>query len=378
MASRLLGALVLSETVRILLSYQAFHSGANVSSSLLACLVEVTKLAVAIVAVARGSGGVRQLVLHKFGEPPLRKALGYIGFFVPALLYLVNNVLYLVGLHLGEPALLQAFVMSKLPLTAIVHHLALRPQENKLAWAALGVIALGLGETAVPSIRDVSTSSAGSSSTSTLRAPILGLIIGLNSATASIWTEKMLKRDASFWVAQVRPVTDRSAPTSSVDGYLAQFYLYLFGASLAAFLAFVWDGQIHLEAFHHVTIADPNPEDIDRLTLLYYLVLVPLTAGVGFVVATILRQRDNLVKLVGSSACIVTVFVAQASLYPKLRQHTLNPHSICGIVLLAVGTYAFNHCNDSRSTPVPQLPSNGYLSIPTTTNSRGEMVRRTS
>lgn len=37
MVNVLLGALVTGETVRILLSFEAFHSGAHLSSTLLAC-----------------------------------------------------------------------------------------------------------------------------------------------------------------------------------------------------------------------------------------------------------------------------------------------------------------------------------------------------
>lgn len=72
-------------------------------------------------ALGRGAGGVDQLRLHKPEDSLGRRVLAYVGFFVPALLYLVNNVLYLVGLGLGTPALLQAFVMSKVRTASIGH-----------------------------------------------------------------------------------------------------------------------------------------------------------------------------------------------------------------------------------------------------------------
>ncbi|GAA6004444.1 uncharacterized protein JCM10292_007071 [Rhodotorula paludigena] len=320
MAHGLLASFVTGETLRILLSYQAFHSRAQLSLSLLACSVEATKLVVAAAALVAG-GSIRQLDMHRAEDPLWRRALAYVGFFVPALLYLVNNVLYLVGLEMGPPALLQAFVMSKLPLTAVIHHFTMRPQTSPHAWIALGIIAVGLAETASSSVRGAFSGGAELSSLETLATPLLGLVIGLNTATANIWTEKMLKSDAPFWVAQ--------------------FYLYLFGAMLASVLAMSWDGRVGAATAPEVAL-----DDARRLTLIHYLLLVPLTAGVGLIVATILRQRDNLVKLVGSSTCIVTVFVAQACFHPALGRKTLNPHSVFGVGLIGIGTYAFNRFKD--------------------------------
>ncbi|GAA6004447.1 uncharacterized protein JCM10292_007073 [Rhodotorula paludigena] len=338
MSPHLLGLLVAGETTRILLSYRAFHSSAVVSPTLLALLVELAKLVVACGMLVKVSERLPQLAVHQPDDSLMRRGLAYFAFFVPALLYLVNNILYFLGLSIGAPALLQAFVMSKLPLTAIVHHFAIRPQEDPHAWLSLCIIALGLAATAVPSVRHAFEHGGESAAFATIRTPLLGIVIGFNSATASIWTEKLLKRDVQFWVAQ--------------------FYLYFFGLLLAAPLALVWDGRLR----SHVETLPADTLQIE--TLAYYVALVAITAGVGFVIATILRKRDNLVKLVGSSACIVTVFVAQACLFPALRENALDPNSVFGIGLLAIGTYAFNHFKSSGEQAT-EKSGEGYVSLPT-------------
>ena len=117
-----------------------------------------------------------------------------------------------------------------------------------------------------------------------LSGPLIGLTVGAVSACSSVWTELMLKEKVEFWQAQ--------------------FYLYLWGAVFTGLAAIAANSRVVLDS--QSTLA----------SLPAFFLVASVTAASGLVVALILRQRDNLVKLVGASLCITTVFVLQHVLFP--------------------------------------------------------------
>jgi UDP-sugar transporter A1/2/3 len=64
--------------------------------------------------------------------------------------------------------------------------------------------------------------------------------------------------------------------------------------------------------------------------------------GTGLIVANILRKKDNLVKLVGTSASIVTITTAQCLFVPELRQSTLTVQTVVGIGIIAISTWLYH------------------------------------
>ena len=117
-----------------------------------------------------------------------------------------------------------------------------------------------------------------------LSGPLIGLTIGAVSACASVWTELMLKEPVEF--------------------NLSQFWLYAFGTIFTGIAALTANSRVVLDS--QSTLA----------SLPAFFLVASVTAASGLVVALILRQRDNLVKLVGASLCITTVFVLQHLLFP--------------------------------------------------------------
>jgi len=117
-----------------------------------------------------------------------------------------------------------------------------------------------------------------------LTGPLIGLTIGSVSACSSIVTELMLKEKVEFWQAQV--------------------WLYGWGSLFTGLLAIGANSRVVLDS--QSTLA----------SLPAFFLVASVTAATGLVVALILRQRDNLVKLVGASLCITTVFVLQHLLFP--------------------------------------------------------------
>jgi hypothetical protein len=150
--------------------------------------------------------------------------------------------MFLEGLRITQPALLQVTVLSKvrfafsyppttqkrrlsscvdvetacsfpflsqLPLTAIAHHFIIRRRPIPAMWVSLAVLTFGLVLAGAPEalydalwepklrktlqVQDL------------LSGPAIGLTIGVLSGCASIFTELQLKQEVPFWTAQVRP-----------------------------------------------------------------------------------------------------------------------------------------------------------------------------
>lgn len=130
---------------------------------------------------------------------------------------------------------------------------------------------------------------------------------------------------------------------------LAQIWLYGWGALFAGLL--VAAGVDRPASESHNPSAEIQ-ENIGRLAV------VVTTCATGLVVANILRKSDNLVKLVGSSATIVTTLLLQPLIDPALWTETLHPTTITAVSLIALSTWAYNYykdqpVDDSRSTKLP-------------------------
>ncbi|GAA5827997.1 hypothetical protein JCM11251_005683 [Rhodosporidiobolus azoricus] len=304
------------DTARALIAYALLNAGASLSPTLITFAAELCKLSVSVIAAVA--------LKQSFALPPPSSdhpsTFGssfkpYLRFAVPAALYFVNNVLFLGGLQVTTPALLQVCVLSKLPLTALLHHFVIRPRRNPAMWTSLIVLTFGLVLAGAPvalwdalweprlrrsiQVNDLMTG------------PAIGLTIGVLSACASVWTELMLKDEVPFWTAQV--------------------HLYGWGTAFAGVFAFA-----------------RGLPSLESSAIAAYLFLVPVTACSGLLVALILRQRDNLVKLVGASLCITTVYLLQHLFFPSVS--TIEARAILGIGILTVATWTFNYYKDQGAT----------------------------
>ncbi|GAA5918151.1 hypothetical protein JCM6882_007292, partial [Rhodosporidiobolus microsporus] len=242
---------------------------------------------------------------------------------------------FLGGLQVTTPALLQVTVLSKLPLTALLHHFVVRPRRNPAMWTSLVVLTFGLVLAGAPvalwdamwepnlrrsiQVNDLMTG------------PAIGLTIGVLSACASVWTELMLKDEVPFWTAQV--------------------HLYGWGTAFAGAFAFA-----------------RGLPSLDSSAFAAYFILVPVTACSGLLVASILRQRDNLVKLVGASLCITTVYLLQHLFFPSVS--TIEARAILGIGILTVATWTFNYYKD-QGAKGEQPTGPIYLELSTSEDGHG-------
>ncbi|GAA5988784.1 hypothetical protein JCM5350_002939 [Sporobolomyces pararoseus] len=307
------------DTSRSLIVFAVMKSGAVLSPSAITVTAEALKLTVAIGGILRSSKGS---LADRFLLPPpqhdtqhsfLSSFKPYLRFAVPALLYGFNNVLFLEALHFTTPALLQVSVLSKLPFTAILHHFVVRPRKSQAMWLSLAVLTFGMVLAGCPEQLWDPEQRANIQIADLLSGPLIGLTIGAVSACASVWTELMLKEPVEF--------------------NLSQFWLYAFGTIFTGIAALTANSRVVLDS--QSTLA----------SLPAFFLVASVTAATGLVVALILRQRDNLVKLVGASLCITTVFVLQHLLFPLTDG--LDFRTTFGIGLLTIATFSYNWYKDN-------------------------------
>ncbi|GAA5985480.1 hypothetical protein JCM10908_006991 [Rhodotorula pacifica] len=330
MATGLLPLYVTIDTARALLTYSLLHSGVKLSPTAISLGSEAFKLAVAVIAVVRiRDASSKHSLLSRILLPvdptsTWRSITPYLRYAVPAALFLANNVMYLGGLNVVTPALLQTCVLSKLPLTALLHHLVVKPRRTPAMWISLACLSFGLMLAGSPDalwdadqrrtipLRDL------------IAGPVIGLTIGIVSACSSIWTELVFKDQVPFWTAQ--------------------FWLYFWGTVLAAMASFAARDSAP------AAVAATTAQRQGLNSTLPYLAVVSIAACSGLSVAFILKQKDNLVKLVGSSLCITTLYIAQHILFPLAEE--VESRQIVGIGILTVSTWAYNYHKDSGSPGV--------------------------
>jgi len=321
-SSLLLILYVSCETIRANYAYYAFHSFPFISAAIVTLLSEILKLCIAAFFLLKSNDALSRSAVRKFldsaqiADIEFKKTGKYA---LPAALYLTNNLIYYTVLPLTTPSLLQVCVLAKLPTTGILHHYMIKPQKNIYAWFSLLGLCIGLVIFNVPS---KAHQESGELVAAWYLAPVAGFIIACLSALASISSETTIK-EGDFWESQA--------------------YLYAWGIFFAAI------------AYPLAPSSGYHAEQVEAISFTIttvVLVLVGITAGMGLVVAVVLRARDNILKLIGTAASLVTIAASQFVLLPELRASTFTPWKLCGGGLVATATWCYNHYSQQ---PWPSL-----------------------
>ncbi|KAK5025108.1 hypothetical protein LTR13_010545 [Exophiala sideris] len=358
----LLPAYVLLETIRAVLTYSAIHSHVPVSSTFITFGSEVGKLIVTTIFLCRWIRKEgRHLTTWSF-LAELRSVAtnatwkSYFSYAVPSLMYLINNLLYLLGLELSTPSTLHITVLAKLPITAILHHFLFVPQRNVYAWLSLAALCIGLVGSNVPLdlITWIGLAPGGQTpplSKEAFIGPIIGLMIAVSSAGASIYMEFILKQPVAFWVAQ--------------------FWLYGYSVLFSGLALLFWDGQVKSTKAANAPVFTRGDLFATPEALFVNLAVIVTTAMTGLVVANILRKQDNLVKLIGTSLSIVTIIVGQWIFFPALRAKTFNVQTVAGAGIIAISVWTYHyykkaqpHVSRSHVKYRDELDSDSESSIP--------------
>ncbi|TVY17932.1 CMP-sialic acid transporter 1 [Lachnellula arida] len=316
-SSLLLIVYVSCETIRANYAYHAFHNFPQISASLIALLSEVLKLSIAIIFLLRSENGLTVSGARKFvqsaqqGEIDFNRILRYA---LPAALYLVNNLIYYTVLPQTSPSLLQVCVLAKLPTTGILHHYMIKRQRNVHAWVSLLFLCIGLVIFNIPSTK-ADEQQLRTEGSAWYLAPLAGFAIACFSALASISAETSTKT-GGFWESQA--------------------YLYVWGIVFA------------IVAYPLVPSSargsgESSPDSVLLGEGMAIVGLVVITSGMGLVVAVVLRARDNILKMIGTAASLVTIAASQYILLPELRASTFTTWRVCGGGIVAISTWCYNH-----------------------------------
>ncbi|APA08769.1 predicted protein [Sclerotinia sclerotiorum 1980 UF-70] len=301
----LLPIYIIGETIRANYAYFALHTAPQITPSLIALLSETLKLAIAAIIINHSDEGLAS-VQKKFNKNGFKDILPY---GVPAAFYLTDNLIYFTALPSTSPSFLQVCMLAKIPATAILHHLWIRKQGNSRSWISLGVLCFGLFLFNIPS---------GDNTKGWLVAPMAGLVIAVFSAIASIASESLTKI-GSFWESQL--------------------WLYLWGV----FFSIV----SYPIATSMSTDRGTNSNISMTSTITIAIYFACLTSGVGLIVAAMLRKKDNLMKLVGTSISLLTIAATQYATFPELRIPGFTAWKITGGLVVMISTVFYNYFKDT-------------------------------
>ncbi|TAQ88171.1 hypothetical protein B7494_g3475 [Chlorociboria aeruginascens] len=325
----LLPAYIAGETLRANYAYYVFSITSQVSPSLVVCISEGLKFLLAFVFLFYSEDRLNSL----WEKIENGKPLEILQYAIPAALYLANNLIYFNVLPFTSPELLQLFVLTKFPATAVLHHFWIRKQSNVYVWSALSALCVGLLIFNSPS-RDISNG--------WLIAVVAGVAMACSSALANIFTETLTK-SASFWESQ--------------------FWLYTWGVilSISSYpLATVMGG----------VRADHQPSTVSENSISSSIILSILTAAVGMNVAGLLRKRDSLTKLVGTLLSFITIAISQFLFFPELHGPTPGWTVLGGCVIL-VSTAYYDVYKDGEEVPP-------YILLQSEEGSKGQSPSRAS
>ncbi|ROW07665.1 hypothetical protein VMCG_03363 [Cytospora schulzeri] len=343
LSNTLLLIYIISETSRENFAYYVFHTYPWVPASFISMMSEGSKLLLAVLFIWRDwsilPGEKNKKNNNQDLLPPTpprqwnldRNAFVYA---IPAAFYLVNNLIYMSVLPYTSPNLLQVCILAKLPVTGILHHLAVRRQTNHYAWVSLACLSAGLLVFNFPTAWG-QPQTVDSAAAATLMAPIAGGTIAVFSAMASIASERLIKA-GDFWQSQV--------------------YLYSWGVILAigSYPVMYALGLVksHDDTTTTASSSSSSSSSLPVATqsnnhgaILGAAVLILLTASNGFLVAVMLKMKDNILKVVGTSASLVTIAMTQFLVWPALRSTNFTPLKVCGSGIVVISTWCYNFYN---------------------------------
>jgi UDP-sugar transporter A1/2/3 len=145
-------------------------------------------------------------------------------------------------------------------------------------------------------------------------------VIAVFSAIASIASESLTKA-GSFWESQL--------------------WLYLWGVffSIVSYpIATRMTNSADRAVNAHISVTS-------TVTIAIYFSF--LTASVGLIVAAMLRKKDNLMKLVGTSISLLTIAATQYIIFPALRSSGFTTWKIIGGLVVIISTGCYNYFKDT-------------------------------
>ena len=221
-------------------------------------------------------------------------------------------------------------------MTGVLHHFMVRRQTNAYAWVSLTCLSAGLLVFNFPTGGPRTIDSAAAS----VMAPVAGGTIAVFSAMASIASERLIKA-GDFWQSQV---------------CLYSWGVVLAIASYPVMYALGLVKERDSSSPTKTATSDSYGAAVGAAAL------IVLTASNGFLVAVMLKMKDNILKVVGTSASLVTIAITQFLLWPALRSTNFTPLKVCGSGIVVLSTWCYNFYN-GKPWPTTAAPA-GFQAVP--------------
>ena len=314
----LLPAYIVSQTIGASVLFSAARNHTPVSYGLVAFLSELTKLSVALAFVAKSNGFNLSSLPSELLFSSERKK--YIAISIPAALSLVYSTLYTIALQSTTPLFIHVTLLAEPPITAILHHILIRPKRSIYAWISLSFLSaaialLPLSSDFLAILNGTSPPNIDARGFLDSATPFIGLLIASISSLKNIYTETLLKSEIPFWVTQTWYYSFGSLATAALLG---------FGGSDSTFET----GNVST-----------------ALLFTFYLLVVSAAAGTGLFGAAILGIRDNLLEIVAKSAGFIVIICSQTLLFGS---ETMSMRTTASVGILLISTWTYYYYQQSR------------------------------
>ena len=238
------------------------------------CTVEVLKLLFSLIALS-SSWSKEGVTEHNTLRPSMSEALVYS---IPALLYLVKNLLqYVIFLYVDPPSY-QVLKNLNIISTGVLYRIFLKRTLSVIQWSALILLALGCSTAQLTSDSNkvLSTSMSGLS---------LAILMAILSGGAGIYTELIMKK------RQQRNINAQNA------------LMYFFGVIFNIFAMFAHDAHFVTSNgyFHGYNVV--------------VIVMIVNHALSGIAVSFVLKHANNIVKVYSTSVAMILTTAASILLF---------------------------------------------------------------
>ena len=320
-------AYVVTESIRAIYEYYAFETTSRFTPPLIVLLSNCVKLTTASIYLWRRAEEKR-LAPH---SSIVERMADCMSFALPTVFELLASMIYYIALRFTSTLLLQTFMVTQIPATAVLHHIYFAKEENNFAWSSLTWLCLGLLMVNIPPTSF--------SLTAWLTAIVAGCLIGLCSALSIIWSQKLLK-SGSFWASQFR--------------------LYAWG-TIISILAYPLVTFISTWGTLYGT--KPGVRYSPTINFSTSAPLIALTAVVGIILAVILRRKDSLVNLVGTSGSLLVSTVILNYGSTVLQEARLATWTTLGYIITAISIWLYSHYKTSYDSERAVLRNEKYQTI---------------
>jgi solute carrier family 35 (UDP-sugar transporter), member A1/2/3 len=216
---------------------------------------------------------------------------------VPAVLYIINNNLYMVALRYTTPPVWILLIQTRIALTALVYQHILGRKISRIRWAALFALTLGVVVAQLPGENGTAAFS--------MMAILLSGLASVVSVANSVYVEHLLKNSpGSFMEQQVQLY---------LYGFIGSMMWWMYSLEPGAALETNSDNPGVLDAMAY-SIRQLYDHETVVIQLLWLTILI--TGLGGLVVAVIIKQLDNLIKIFASAIGTACMSVLADYMFP--------------------------------------------------------------